>query len=405
MFRPKVVVLSLCATLCIALCNLVLATATDIPTLEAPRIQSYAGYTRFVQDVPSGVSFSVTPLGGTLRLYFQNATATDSNVAFKHTELSGYSVETLATLNDAPSTRITLVTPQGVSERSGYRFAALGPSEGKTGLRLVLDISGGFSDTAPLGPTPDWVWHSGLAGPGAFTVVLDAGHGGSDQGAMGSVIEKKVTLEIALKIRERLEQAGVRVLMTRETDTEYSTTKKIDLAKRSALADGQTAFVSMHANAITPRLANSTYGLEVYYFSPKSQSPIFPDAAPQPTQQEQPQSISNDNSLPEQITDATTTEQNNSASPPPSRSELSKDLAVRVMSNLLAQTAASCKGVRDSDFYVIKNTTVPAILVETGYITHPTEGPQFKNTNYLDRLAYGVSLGVLEYLDNTAMQN
>ncbi|HEU4740375.1 MAG TPA: N-acetylmuramoyl-L-alanine amidase [Meiothermus sp.] len=82
------------------------------------------------------------------------------------------------------------------------------------------------------------------------------------------------------------------------------------------------------------------------------------------------------------------------------RVSLSQGLAVKVMSYLLGSSTASNRGVRVADFYVNKFASVPSILVEIGYVTHPIEGMNLRNPDYLERLAYGIARGVLEYLEN-----
>jgi N-acetylmuramoyl-L-alanine amidase len=80
--------------------------------------------------------------------------------------------------------------------------------------------------------------------------------------------------------------------------------------------------------------------------------------------------------------------------------ELSRALASRVLSYMLGATAAVNRGVRRADYFVIRYTSVPAILVEVGYLSHPIEGQNLRNPHYLDRLSYGLARGVLEYLEN-----
>lgn len=82
------------------------------------------------------------------------------------------------------------------------------------------------------------------------------------------------------------------------------------------------------------------------------------------------------------------------------RVSLSQGLAAKVMSYLLGSSTASNRGVRVADFYVNKFASVPSILVEIGYVTHPIEGMNLRNPDYLERLAYGIARGVLEYLEN-----
>jgi N-acetylmuramoyl-L-alanine amidase len=86
----------------------------------------------------------------------------------------------------------------------------------------------------------------------------------------------------------------------------------------------------------------------------------------------------------------------------PERAAASQQLAFNVLSSVLGSAASFNGGARNADYFVIKESECPAILVEMGYVTHPVEGQQLKDSNYLDRIAYGISYGVLEYLENSA---
>ena len=84
------------------------------------------------------------------------------------------------------------------------------------------------------------------------------------------------------------------------------------------------------------------------------------------------------------------------------RVSASKRLASSVQSRLVYATHANNRGVRSADFYVIKNAECPAILVEIGFVTHPVEAQMLKNSNYLERVSYGVASGVTAYLSDLA---
>ncbi len=151
---------------------------------------------------------------------------------------------------------------------------------------------------------------------GGALIVVDPGHGGDDPGAShGGVDEKEVNLEIALHLRDLLEAAGANVLMTRETDTTVS------LADRVALANNNDAdrFISVHANACG---ACGASGTETYYHD----------------------------SLPPESTAA--------------------DLAGHVQDETLRLLGTTDRGVKTANFYVLRETAMPAILVETAFLDH-----------------------------------
>ncbi|WP_036270119.1 N-acetylmuramoyl-L-alanine amidase family protein [Meiothermus rufus] len=371
--------------------------------LPPPRIGDQPGFTRVVLDLPKEATYQLEPLGAALKVTLPGQKVNPGVHFVSQPELAGYVLEQFE-----DRATLILLTPQGATPRSGFRSMVLPALEGE-GQRLVLDLSGAFVDTSPLSPLPGFRFVK--ANGRRFAVVLDPGHGGPDPGAMGPVAEKVVNLEVALRVRRLLEEAGVAVTLTREDDNTFSPDKRTDLSQRVALAEGKDLFVSIHANAIAPPRADGWCGLEVYYFGPGNARPFFPAPAPLqppplaiapspletlPTPPDLAQPSPEDvNPIPPQSLPTPTPLMNSLR-----RMELSRTLATRVMAHLLGATAAFNRGVRSADFYVIRYNSVPAILVEMGYLSHPLEGQNLRQPNYLDRLAYGIARGVLEYLEN-----
>jgi len=309
--------------------------------------------------------------------------------------------------------QIIFFTPQGVGPGWGYRAQVFPALEGD-GSRLVIDLSCAFVNTSPL---PD---------PGSFTfvkgsgkklaAVIDPGHGGSDPGATAVVVEKAVSLEVSKRVANYLQAAGVQTTLTRQDDSALSAEKRSDLTQRVALAEGKGLYVSIHANAAPASKINSWCGPEVYYYGPENarvlypvpssvalSQPVTPTVADydltgdmlRPTSGDPGYTPPDENSFqPSSL--PTPTPQMDSAR----RMELSRTLASRVMSYLLGSTAAFNRGVRSADYYVVRYNTVPAILVEMGYATHPLEGLNLRDDNYLTRISYGIARGILEYLEN-----
>ena len=374
--------------------------------LPPVRIGDHPGFTRVVLDLPQNAVYTIEPLGAALRVTLPHQQIEPGIYFVNQPELAGYVLE-----QHEDKAVLILLTPQGVTPRSGYRTMTLAALEGN-GQRLVIDLSGAFVDTSPLPAFPEFRFVK--ASGRRFSVVVDAGHGGPDPGAIGPVVEKVVNLEVALRVRRWLQEAGVEVTLTRESDTALAADKRSDLAQRVALAEGKHLFVSIHANATIPARADGWCGLEVYYFGPSSACPFFPPPAPltltppltitpglpEILSSPAPAGILDPGARLEEPIPAqnlpTPTPQMNSAR----RMELSRALASRVLSYMLGATAAVNRGVRRADYFVIRYTSVPAILVEVGYLSHPIEGQNLRNPHYLDRLSYGLARGVLEYLEN-----
>lgn len=376
-------------------------------SLPPIRIGDQPGFARVVLDLPKEASFAIEPLGAALRVTLPQLQVVPEIHFVNLPELAGYVLE-----QHEDKAVLILLTPQGATPRSGYRTMTLAALQGD-GQRLVIDLSGAFVDTRPLPAFPEFRFVK--AGERRFSVVVDAGHGSPDPGALGPVLEKVVNLEVALRVRRFLQEAGVEVTLTREQDTALATDKRTDLAQRVALAEGKDLLVSIHANATVPSRAYGWCGLEVYYFgtgptrpffpSPAPLAPVLPAAmAPDPLEALVPFALPNPfdpgappdlEPIPPQSLPTPTLQMNSLR-----RMELSRTLATRVLSYMLGTTAAFNRGVRSADFFVIRYASVPAILVEMGYLSHPIEGQNLRDTNYLDRISYGIARGVLEYLEH-----
>lgn len=408
-------------------------------SLGQPRVTSYAGYTRLVFDVPFDSPYQIQALGAALKVSFSGQAVTPASVRLGKPEVSGYTLE-----NGGGNAIATIATPQGVSSRHGFRAQRLEPSAGQSGFRLVLDFSGAYGDISEM-PAVAALELQKAKGQ-QFTVVLDPGHGGNDQGALGNgLIEASLNLSLAFRVKKWLEGSGIHIEMTRTDARVFSNDKRTDLNARAVASRGKTAFVSIHANAITRNLWNSTYGMEVYYYDSQRHKPWFVTPAPAP-RAASPESPLASPDAPTSPSDSSVGAADNQPAPAnvavapstpdtpitpnsngfgtweplepnspstvtspeapltalvaqPERVAASKDLAAGVLSHMLGATAAASRGVQVADFYVIKYSECPAILIEMGFVTHPIEALQLKNSSYLDRAAYGIALGILEYVE------
>jgi N-acetylmuramoyl-L-alanine amidase len=174
-------------------------------------------------------------------------------------------------------------------------------------------------------------------------VAIDAGHGGRDMGATGptGLLEKDVVLDVALRAREALVRAGVRVVMTRETDV------FVDLAERPRLArqQGATVFVSIHANASVRATAS---GAETYYLAPQSQA-----------------------------------------------------LAKMIQEELARVPGLADRGIKTANFLVLREAGMPAVLVEVAYISNPDEEGRLRTPAFRQQLADAIVRGVLRFLSTS----
>ena len=181
-------------------------------------------------------------------------------------------------------------------------------------------------------------------------IMVDPGHGGHDFGTQSiskpRYLEKSLNLVTAKFVREYLQQLGYQVLMTREED------KFVSLEKRAKMANEKkpALFVSIHYNSAP--LADAQ-GVEVFFYQTKEKK---------------------------------------------ERARQSKQLANVILKNILAETGAKSRGVKHGNYHVIRQTTMPAILVEGGFVTNESELQKLKDPTYLKRMAWGIVKGIEEYL-------
>lgn len=216
-------------------------------------------------------------------------------------------------------------------------------------------------------------------------IVIDPGHGGSDSGAVGNGLkEKNVVLATSKKLGALLAKRGYRVLYTRSTDV------FINLRSRTAFAAKKNAdmFISIHANAApNASAASKMSGVETFFLSP-ARSERSKNAA----------ALENRGDLEDMNTFSKQTFLNFL-----NREKIisSNKLAIDIQSYMLSSVKKSFKskdgGVREAPFWVLVGATMPAVLVEIGYITHPDEGKNLGKSAYQDRIAQGIANGVDAY--------
>jgi N-acetylmuramoyl-L-alanine amidase len=215
-------------------------------------------------------------------------------------------------------------------------------------------------------------------------IVIDPGHGGKDPGSYieGQIVEKDITLALAQIVEKKVEEKfDIDVILTRDKDT------FIPLEKRTAFANVNRAdlFISLHINA---HKQPDVHGFETYFLNMATDERAVLVAARENATSEKSisdlQSILNDLMLNTKI------------------SESSK-LAHEVQRGVLGQVKKKYEDVRDlgvkqAPFYVLIGAEMPAILVETGFMTNPVERKRLQNQKYLETLADGIVVGVERYM-------
>jgi N-acetylmuramoyl-L-alanine amidase len=243
----------------------------------------------------------------------------------------------------------------------------------------TLPSPSGSTASTPAG-APREEKHSSL------TVVLDPGHGGHDTGAIGpsGLMEKDVVLDLALRLRRLLqERLGLRVLMTRSEDV------FVPLPERSAFANRVKAdfLVSLHVNAATKRGA---VGVETFFFT---REPSDNDA--RASAQRENLVIENSGSAGKDLDSLLKTTLADMAVTRDMKE--SSNLAEGVLSSLEKILRVENRGVKSGPFYVLATAAMPAVLVESAFITNPGEERKLQRDEYRERIARALFEGIAAY--------
>ena len=190
------------------------------------------------------------------------------------------------------------------------------------------------------------------------TIMIDPGHGGKDNGAPGAnrVWEKHLTLAMSLRLRDALRAKGFNVIMTRANDRYPSLEDRVNMREKTK-AD---LFISIHCNASVQKAIN---GIETYALTPAG-APSSGD----------------------------------------SRANFTRNyrLAYEIQRQLVWKTKANDRGVRHARFYVIKNVSCPAVLIETGYLSNAREGSQLQTWRRQRDTVNAIVDGIMRYVSATA---
>ncbi len=260
----------------------------------------------------------------------------------------------------------------------------------KDPYRIVIDISGirtAGSRTRPNSPERN-ISLAEQFGLGVKTIILDPGHGGKDPGAVSPTgrLEKNITLSIAKKTAKILNQKkGYNVILTRTKDV------FIPLEERTAIANTRKAdlFVSIHANsAADPELK----GIETYYLNMATSREERKAAA-----RENSSSVSQISDLQKILDDLVKK----------SKKEESRRLATIIHQNFIDglndRYPVNDLGIKKAPFIVLIGARMPAILLETGFISNREEEERLCSQNYQELLAQRITQGIEEYASNLSL--
>lgn len=190
---------------------------------------------------------------------------------------------------------------------------------------------------------------------GIHKVAIDPGHGGSDSGSIGysGAYEKDYNLSVSLKVRQILQSRGIDVLMTRDTDETVSLDERTDYAN----AQNVDILVSIHQNWFIDYIKDSSGNVIGTRYPEGIETYSYPGSV-------------------------------NGAR-----------LAQSIQNNAISETNAVNRGAKTQNLHMVRETNMPAALIECGFISSPSEENKIKQQDYQNKLAYAISMGILDYFN------
>ena len=354
--------------------------AGSMSEITGIRVSTDADKTRIVVDGTKETGYKVSVISNPQRIIIDIQNAWVSPNVKKATNIdSRFAKAVRIAQHDSSTVRVVVESSMG---KNNYKVFAL--KGGTTAYRVVMDlgkVGGGSKNsgidfnpqpkpdtsasnntnkgekvetppsvTTPSGTTTEPVFTPGLKGK---IIALDAGHGGSDTGAIGptGVTEKGVTLRVAKALQKLLQAEGATVLMTRTTDTEVSPKKAnaSDVEELQARCDvgndgNADIFISMHMDSFTNSTPSGTTG---YYYTKGSKA--------------------------------------------------SQRLAQYVSEGVVTALGTGNRGTKSSNFYVVKHTDMPATLVEMAFISNDKEEKLMNSEAGINRAAEGILNGLRRF--------
>jgi N-acetylmuramoyl-L-alanine amidase len=336
-------------------------------TLEDLRTRSYPSFTRLVVETSAPVTHRVeSSAGRELRIRLLGLAG-----AVQVDPIGDGLVEEVR-LERAGADALLRVTFEGAAGE--LRAATLADPP-----RLVLDFSRPSEPAtrARQGATP------------LRTIVLDAGHGGHDSGAVGpgGLMEKELVLEVTRRVARMLtDRLGVKVLLSRDGD------HFVTLRDRTSFANRERAdlFVSIHANA---HRVVASEGVEVYFLSSEATDNASRQVAAAENSVVQFEKAANGGAAGRSdIVKTILWELAQSEF----QSESSR-LAETVLDSMTESLRIPNRGVKQAGFYVLGGAAMPAILIEIGFVTNPKEEKRLKDARYRDEIARAIVSGLADY--------
>ena len=256
------------------------------------------------------------------------------------------------------------------------------------------------------------------------TIVIDPGHGGENQGAIGTahVHEKFLTLDLAFALRDQLQERypTARVILTRYWDKSMTLSERITLANE----EGADLFLSLHYNAA---VHNKATGVETYFLTTEQ---AIPDGAPkkgEPLASAVPTTTGVESGGVTSVASHDTAREASESAPTKDAQKpgtynddlltLQRDLARArqhersglfaelVQEHLVANTSSLNRGVKQANFGVLRGALMPAVVVEAGFVTHPREGKDVLEEEHRQSVVDALMQAIIDFDDAITAQN
>lgn len=340
-------------------------TSNTLATINNIRMSSSANTVRIVADADKEVDYETFALTNPSRIVIdlkgaQLGSSVQKSFSVSNTAVSGIRIAQYS----ADTVRIVATS---TLTHDAYDIFSL--SSGSVPYRVVMDFGKRTTVSNPVAapsspavsptkPAPTAAAPSTGINIPTFTspgikgkkIAIDPGHGGNDSGAIGpkGTAEKDATLRIAMRLKALLENAGAIVIMTRTTDTSIASPTASDSAELQARCDVANSanadiFISIHNDSFTDR---SAAGTTSYYYE---------------------------------------------------KGDNSSHLADLLQQGIIEQVHTYNRGTKTANFYVIKHTNMPAVLVETAFISNPDEEALLASSDDAGRFAVGLYNGINKY--------
>ncbi|HEY9887113.1 MAG TPA: N-acetylmuramoyl-L-alanine amidase [Candidatus Obscuribacterales bacterium] len=325
-------------------------TTGQVPTINLQRVGSLGRERQIVIDVYNS---SITPFIKAGELPLNRYSVSRWDVTQDPQSLTTRIVMTLAP--DSPDWEVTptdigrggivIVPPAGVSISAVPDQPQTVGQSGSPAITVPRNPQRPPQPQPTVPPQPENPELPPVVRNSRVLVAIDPGHGGRDPGAVGigGLQEKNVVFPVSTRVAQLLREAGVDVVMTRTDDRTLDLEPRVDIANRA----NATIFLSIHANAISLSRPDVN-GVETYYYS-----------------------------------------------------ESGRRLASTIHASVLPASGLGDRGVKQARFYVLRNTAMPAALLELGFVTGATDVTKLRDPAWQERVAQAITRGILQYLNST----